>query len=439
MGSLTRSTLAKIESGVREFITVDELVVIADVLGVPAADLIGVGPAGRSPTGDRELPTARQRRSGNSGRIGTAVCPWCFSRFNAKDVLFRCRGELQRAGRHRCPTETDHDGFPVGPLFKGNVRQSSAECPNCGIGTTSQVCPLCHRTLPLGYTQSQRAIIAVVGGVSVGKTIYITALLHELRTSVGERLRVSAAPIDDKTERHYVPMEQELFVHGRLLPNTERGDCRPLMFDLAWNRRFSRHNLHRSSLVLYDPAGEDATSRYGLSNQMRYLANADGVIFVVDPTQITDLSGISGNGASIDQRPPGLSLSSVAQVIRSQNAVGPGELIDIPIAVTVSKADLLHGRGIMPRESQFFNEEPHHEGANDLQPISFSDDIASMVRQWDEGELQRSLDTNFSRYAFFAVSALGTPPSNAGTVQLPVRPVGVTDPLMWLFRELHIY
>ena len=39
MESLTRSTLAKIESGIREFITVDELVVIADALGLAAVDL----------------------------------------------------------------------------------------------------------------------------------------------------------------------------------------------------------------------------------------------------------------------------------------------------------------------------------------------------------------------------------------------------------------
>jgi transcriptional regulator with XRE-family HTH domain len=41
MGSLTRSTIAKIESGVRKSITVDELAVLSRVLGVPPGFLIG--------------------------------------------------------------------------------------------------------------------------------------------------------------------------------------------------------------------------------------------------------------------------------------------------------------------------------------------------------------------------------------------------------------
>lgn len=45
MESLTRSTLAKIEARIRDFVTVDELVVIARALGEPAADLIAAGPA----------------------------------------------------------------------------------------------------------------------------------------------------------------------------------------------------------------------------------------------------------------------------------------------------------------------------------------------------------------------------------------------------------
>ena len=131
----------------------------------------------------------------------------------------------------------------------------------------------------------------------------------------------------------------------------------------------------------------------------------------------------------------------MAQVIRSQNSIATDELIDIPLAVTLSKADLLEGRGLIPREDEFFNRELHLEQLKDSPPAAFNEVISSMFRPWDGGELQRSLEANFSRYSFFAVSALGAPVNrqDGPAVQLPVRPLRVTDPLMWILNELHVF
>lgn len=443
MESLTRSTLAKIESGIREFITVDELVVIADALGLAAVDLVHPDSSARAHTGGAALPNAGQRRD-RRDRVGTAVCPRCFARFNVRDTLFRCGGGRSRPGRESCELEVDPlrpYGGGVGPLFKANFRNSNSECPNCGIGTTVQVCPECHSELPAGYVQAPRNIIATVGTVNVGKSCYIASLLHELRTSVGEKLQVSAASIDDRTEYHYQHMAQSLFINGEMFPATEpRDDYDPLVFELAWHRRFSRGSRHRSSIVLYDPAGESTTSRARLSAETRFVSNSDGIIFIVDPLEVGGLSKAEAQW-KLTQYSPGQDLSAMAQVIRSQNSIATDELIDIPLAVTLSKADLLEGRGLIPREDEFFNRELHLEQLKDSPPAAFNEVISSMFRPWDGGELQRSLEANFSRYSFFAVSALGAPVNrqDGPAVQLPVRPLRVTDPLMWILNELHVF
>jgi tetratricopeptide (TPR) repeat protein/transcriptional regulator with XRE-family HTH domain len=68
MPSLTRSTIAKIESGVRNFVTVAEAVTLAQALGVPPGELLGSftsPPAGTVVVGDvPQEPTAFQPRPG---------------------------------------------------------------------------------------------------------------------------------------------------------------------------------------------------------------------------------------------------------------------------------------------------------------------------------------------------------------------------------------
>lgn len=441
MESLTRSTLAKIESGIRDFLTVDELVALADVLGLHPADLLAADIPHRAH--DDKVALAISGRRTKRNRAGTAICPYCLSRFETRNILFRCRAGVSRPGRPRCEQDRDpimEFQIPVGPLFRGSFRQTIAECPNCGIGTTIQVCPLCHSELPLGYAQSIRNLVAIVGARAVGKTIYITSLLHELRASVGERLKISAAPLDDSTSRRYLTdLEEPLFVKGELLHVTNvYPSPQPLVFDLAWQRRRNaKRGMQRNSLVLYDSAGESVYSRKGVGG-LEYLKQADGIIFAVDSSPIAEFAGAK-IGSSYESRDailqPGPLLGSIAQVIRSQTS--SGDLVDIPLAVTFMKADLLRGMGLIPDEESFFSRDRHLQQIGDSNTWAQSGFVASIVNQVDKGELQRVIDSNFSNYELFAVSALGAPPAIPGRkVRLPVEPLRVTDPLMWIFDQL---
>ena len=66
MGSLTRSTIAKIESGVRKSVTADEIAVLAQVLGVTLSELID----GTIPEQSGERPRAQPPRPQPSGESG---------------------------------------------------------------------------------------------------------------------------------------------------------------------------------------------------------------------------------------------------------------------------------------------------------------------------------------------------------------------------------
>jgi transcriptional regulator with XRE-family HTH domain len=62
--SLTRGTLAKIESGVRKSVTAEELIVLAGSLGVPVSDLLESIPAAASATGLEDGAALGRERHG---------------------------------------------------------------------------------------------------------------------------------------------------------------------------------------------------------------------------------------------------------------------------------------------------------------------------------------------------------------------------------------
>jgi hypothetical protein len=210
----------------------------------------------------------------------------------------------------------------------------------------------------------------------------------------------------------------------------------PLVFDLAWKHdKHARSGVHRNSLVLFDSAGESISSR-GRIGELEQLKEADGIIFAVDSWPLARFAGveITPQQTGGDEWRPAQVLAAIAQVLHPVSSTGG--LIDIPVAITLMKADLLRGTGSFPDEKDFFNRERHLGWIDRSRPWMRNTDISSTVAKVDEGELRRVVDTNFSTYEFFAVSALGDSPTSDFKAKLPIKPLRVTDPLMWLLAEV---
>ena len=170
----------------------------------------------------------------------------------------------------------------------GSVRDATAPCP----------------TPP---SRSAPGHIAIFGPQSVGKTTYVTVLLHELDHRVGPERGFVLDPltdeIRDRYEREYhettyggsrfgigEELSGESFRHSHSATpslETNRGVLQPLVYRLT--RRAGRRSARRSSALLsfFDTAGEDWEMNIDLlRSEARYLAEARGLLFLIDPLRI---------------------------------------------------------------------------------------------------------------------------------------------------------
>jgi hypothetical protein len=134
-------------------------------------------------------------------------------------------------------------------------------------------------------------MIALVGSKLVGKSSYIAVLINELLTSVGKEFDAALNALDEQTRRRYDldfrrPLYQtkaEIGVTKSVLETRY-----PLVY--RWTRK-TRRRLWRTSsdtccLAFFDHAGEDLPDFKRISTVAKYIAHADGLIFLLDPLQV---------------------------------------------------------------------------------------------------------------------------------------------------------
>ena len=63
-------------------------------------------------------------------------------------------------------------------------------------------------------------------------------------------------------------------------------------------------------------------------------------------------------------------------------------------------------------------------------------EIQALLHEWNATAFMSQLETNYSNYSYFAVSALGlnNNPSLDGKIERP-RPHRIEDPVLWILKE----
>jgi GTPase SAR1 family protein len=379
------------------------------------------------------------------------VCPYCFSRMRSRALQFRClqspRGT--RSGKP-CPAEPDDKltaslgrSTPIlmGPVFSADGSRSQASCPVCGVVTTKRVCPECHNDLPSGYDSIGGRIIALVGPKTSGKSTYITVLIRELRERVGEYFGAAVNPMDDRTTDRYESAYAELFKEGHLPPMTP-----PSALDLTYPQLYKATIPRRgvlgtrslsSALVFFDTAGEDLESADSTARNVSYLAQADGIIMMVDPLQFAAvrdaLSGAVDNMPRPGSRPDQV-VAVIGQLIRDHRGMRGNQPISTPLAITLSKIDVL--QPILGSGSRLMTPSAHRGFLDERDRIEVDDEVRAFLQDWDGGALRRQVQADFAGHAFFGMSALGGAPAGpADTPAAGVHPLRAEDPVLWLLSR----
>jgi GTPase SAR1 family protein len=379
------------------------------------------------------------------------VCPYCFARIRSKALQFRCLQSPNgtRSGQP-CPAEPDErltaflgrtTPMLMGPVFTAAGSRSQASCPACDVVTTKRVCPECHNDLPGGYDSISGRVIALVGPKTSGKSTYVTVLIRELRERVGEYFGAAVNPMDDRTTERYEKAHTELFKEGHLPPMTPPSALDltyPQLYKITVPRRgiFGAKSLS-SALVFFDTAGEDLKSADSTARNVSYLAQADGIILMVDPLQfpaVRDaLSGSADNMPRPGTRPDRI-VAIIGQLIRDRRDQAGSEPISTPLAVTLSKIDMLWP--LLDPGSRLTAPSGHRGYLDEEDQAETDDEVRALLQDWDSGALRRQAEADFAKHAFFGMSALGGAP--AGPADIPtegIHPLRAEDPVLWLLSR----
>ena len=284
-----------------------------------------------------------------------------------------------------------------------------------------RACPKCHSPLPLDIDTRQLHLLAIAGLNSVGKTHFLAAAMTEatrkqsLRRLGWREFEPDVETAPELHQKYFVP----LFRQGQILKGTQvdsRIRFRPLTF------RATLDGKAPLLIMTHDIAGEALADHRLRARDAPFLRRASAVIFLVDPTEfdsiyqyLPDYEKRSMVHRSIDQ------VDLLAACIRELQFTPGGE--DVPIAVTVSKADILST--VLGRSFSFSSES--RQGDDWISEIrTMSEEVEAMLLDLGEWNLVETAKAH-GRVTFHAVSPLGCSP-NAGDF-LGARPVRCIEPL----------
>jgi hypothetical protein len=408
-------------------------------------------------------------------------CPFCFERFAACEMHLRCDDHYCKTdfGRmiddpilSRALNGRGHAGPGGSPLRspwwvdpRNDERRGlrrhldwvllpgSLDCPHCGRPTDVRLCPRCHSHLPDSAIALDSGHIAVFGPQSVGKTTYVTVLIHELDHRVGPRHGFVLDPLTDEIRERYEREYHELTYGGSQFGigedlngdtfrrshsatpsiETNRGVLRPLVYRLT--RRRGRGRRASALLSFFDTAGEDWEMNIDLlRSEARYLSGARGLLFLIDPLRIREVAHDRRiKLTEKESRVPPADYLTDCRKLASFFRRAP---VKTPLAVCLNKLDRW-GRLVPPGTLL-------HEwacGVPGAPPdraldLAIHEEVQSVLRQWGATGFLEYVTLNFPNHRFFACSALGDAAQEREDLPQPLpTPLLVERPLLWLLEK----
>ncbi|WP_284638462.1 TRAFAC clade GTPase domain-containing protein [Paenibacillus silviterrae] len=387
------------------------------------------------------------------------VCPYCFAKYEPSAVVFRAAhvkehddefalqedmrlNEWRRKFRLAQP---DMEAVIDPELIPEEHRMYSGEVlvgvtDRYGVSTRKRLCPKCHNELPITAGQVPSNIISIVGASQVGKSVYMTSLIHTLQTETAAHFDAACMPLSADISRKFRQQYHEpIFERGSMLQSTNPNEQQePFIFQFVFKDEAKAPLL----LVFFDVAGEGMVERDYLDIYAAHIQNSSGILFLVDPLQVRTIRdkirlnlGEEGEFAARYDEPREVVISLYENFISHQRS---GKT-DIPTAIVLTKSDmLLHlqeedGDYIQPNSNVF--RDVRHRGALDRTEFeNINGEIGRFIEKVDR-PFKDAVDVYFRNTAYFAVSALGSNPVNR-QVQGVISPIRVDEPFLWLLHQL---
>ena len=401
------------------------------------------------------------------------VCPYCFTKVDMNNIHYICTGPtcaktfasnaissrnekemmyVSKNGVNEIDREKSlvYGKDPYGPdavIAKQHIiRNSSGYCDICRRPVYVRVCPTCHNMIPPGAEEEGNRIFVILGPKGVGKSHYIAVLINQLKNVISSEFHgVLNAANDSTTIKYRDVYYHRLFEEKRKLqPTLSFGSSadahEPLIFFL---RILNGDKPQVFTFAFFDTAGEDlvSTNRMMQVNLNAFISLASGIVYLVDPMQVKYIN----QRLHVDNKPDvGASatdvLNNICQIIRNNKKIKGKDKIDIPIAVSLTKSDVLMKVPENEEESKVLFglgsslHIPRERGKYDAENFEQIDaELEEYIRRTIGPEFLQ-LVRSFKEHSFFAVSALGCNPTGS-TLPRGVSPQRVEDPFLWLLSR----
>lgn len=276
-----------------------------------------------------------------------------------------------------------------------------------GRSKLSAKCPVCTRRLDnsAGEQEVKSICVPVIGGTSVGKTTYITAIIKELFTEVAPKSGVSLQYFDANNQATCTNMVS-LYDSG--VAQIKTSDLNPSAYNIFV--RSPKSKVTRL-IYLYDIAGEAFSTTNALATQRQY-EYSKGFIFLIDPLAIPRIRRqFEGTPEYQKHAASDKDINDIFDSFMSNLAklsgLSPSQLSKKSCAVVINKIDAFDlseqlGEGAIISQQ---NQNPGKE-FGELMDMT----VREFLTSHGMTNFVKNVDTRFKEVRFFAVSSLGHSP-----------------------------
>lgn len=321
----------------------------------------------------------------------------------------------------------DEDGFPDEIIDEE------------GVPSMIRICPHCHNRLPFEFGKYPVVYISIVGITSSGKTVFLSRMLEKIK-EILMRVGLTVAGLCPEAEAF---TSEHNICKGIDLPKGNATDVlnSPIPVNVVHNDSGRRYTL-----VFYDVAGENCVEPDQMKKFGPFIANADGIIMIMDPRQFSSLIYLGDEGMD-EIFDPDRVAAAMYQAFGAKHEEGK---CMVPLAASLSKSDLLREARVAAATSNIFRNIDFGIYAEPGFPYDDWMDLSTEVRmlltqKTKKGKiLDMQLRLFFPRHSYFAFSALNTDPEivdqENGRYHLMMNPeaVRLEEPLYWILYELGI-
>ncbi len=415
---------------------------------------------------------ARKQKDAASQSGRDYICPYCFSAVDLSSVHYVCSGQscaktfastaastrnaeqmryVSKDGQNEIDREKslfygrNPDGSDAVVAKQHIIRNSGGLCDVCRRPVYTRVCPVCHNLIPPGVEEEGNKIFVILGPKGVGKSHYIAVLINQLKNIISPEFNgVLNAATDGTTLKYRDMYYRRLFEEKRKLAPTKSYDVsdesrEPLIYYL---RIFDNDHPKVYTFAFFDTAGEDLTSsdRMMSLSLNSFISKAAGLVYLVDPLQARHIN----QKIRVDNKPPvgpdeSDMLNNVCQIIRAGRKIKAKDKIDIPLAVCLTKSDVLFKAPENEEEdSVLFGPSsalhiPREHGKYDRENFEqINAELEEYLRR-NIGENFIQIVNGFGDHCYFAVSSLGCNPTGS-SLPRGISPMRVEDPFIWLLN-----